>query len=704
MDMVYKKLLRFTYALERNAVFASIKRGLLLLTPALIVGAVALMLRNLPVPAFHAWISQAVGGQFHMALGFVYDATIGIMSLGLLCGISYSYAETFAEADRTFCLVAVMAALGSFFVLFCVRADGGFDFSSLGAVSMFGAILCSIAATALFRAFNRYLPACFRSYSAGTDAQFQVSVSLIAPLAFCLMFFTLLSIGLKQLFGVENINEMLSAGVMALFANVPGELGKGVLFVLLTDLLWLFGIHGGNVMETVALAYFAPLDENPAAIVCKTFVDNFALIGGSGATLCLLFALLLCSRSSENRRLAWCSLPFGLFNMNEPLVFGLPVILNPILFPPFLAVPVVSLLIAYLATASGFMPVVTSSVTWTTPAPLSGLAASGSINGALVQSVILVAGTLIYIPFIRLAERMQQARTQIDLEDLRRVYWAESRAASGSRYNFLERPGNIGGVAKMVVEQLHRDIRGGMIPIHYQPQVDKSGRVCGAEALLRWKFHGTPLEPPLVITLAQEGGIFDQLTDRILDLAAAEAARFRDRLGRPFTVSVNISAREANDAPFIRRVAKRVDEAGLGGSFCLEVTEDTALEHYGGIAENLRYLSEHGVMAAIDDFSMGQTSLKYLQENSFQFVKLDGALVRQLLDSPRSQDIVRAIVGLGEDLHFKVVAEYVENEKLRDVLAELGCSLFQGYLYSPAVPADQLIEYVRLRDREKGMC
>lgn len=91
--------------------------------------------------------------------GFVYDATIGIMSLGLLCGISYSYAETFAEADRTFCLVAVMAALGSFFVLFCVRADGGFDFSSLGAVSMFGAILCSIAATALFRAFNRYLPA-----------------------------------------------------------------------------------------------------------------------------------------------------------------------------------------------------------------------------------------------------------------------------------------------------------------------------------------------------------------------------------------------------------------------------------------------------------------------------------------------------------------------------------------------------------------
>ena len=145
-----------------------------------------------------------------------------------------------------------------------------------------------------------------------------------------------------------------------------------------------------------------------------------------------------------------------------------------------------------------------------------------------------------------------------------------------------------------------------------------------------------------------------------------------------------------------------MDEAGLAGSFCLEVTEDTALEHYGGIAENLRYLSEHGIMTAIDDFSMGQTSLKYLQENSFHFVKLDGALVRQLLDSPRSQDIVRAIVGLGEDLHFRVVAEYVENERLKDVLAGLGCALFQGYLYSPAIPADELVEYVRSRDQEKG--
>ena len=226
----------------------------------------------------------------------------------------------------------------------------------------FGAILCAIAATALFGAFSRYLPARLRSYSAGMDVQFRVSVSLIVPLCLCLLFFALAGLGMEHFLGVRSINELLSRGMMALFENVPDELGKGVLFVLLTDALWLFGIHGGNVMEPVAQAYFATLDQSSSAIVCKSFVDNFALIGGSGATLCLLLALLLFARSHESRRLAWCSLPFGVFNMNEPLVFGLPVILNPILFLPFLIVPVVSLLIGYAAVACGFMPVVTTTI------------------------------------------------------------------------------------------------------------------------------------------------------------------------------------------------------------------------------------------------------------------------------------------------------------------------------------------------------
>ena len=145
--MLYGKLLRFTYRLERNPVFASVKRGLLLLTPVLIVGAVALMLRNLPIPGFQEWIMGAAGGAVYSALKFVYDATIGIMSLCLLCGISYSYAATISGSDRTFCLVAVMASLGSFFILFSVQSNGVFEFASLGAVSTVNST-CQFASSA----------------------------------------------------------------------------------------------------------------------------------------------------------------------------------------------------------------------------------------------------------------------------------------------------------------------------------------------------------------------------------------------------------------------------------------------------------------------------------------------------------------------------------------------------------------------------
>ena len=162
--------------------------------------------------------------------------------------------------------------------------------------------------------------------------------------------------------------------------------------------------------------------------------------------------------------------------------------------------------------------------------------------------------------------------------------------------------------------------------------------------------------------------------------------------------SFTFEASRVGEDTTLAQMIRLVEEAGLQNSFCLEVTEEAALERFGKIAENLHELFRHGILAAIDDFSMGQTSLKYLQGSNFQFVKLDGTLVRQLLDSPRSQDIVRAIVGLGEDLSFQVVAEYVESRELRDLLLSLNCRIFQGYLYSPAVPPAGLVRFVQDQD------
>ena len=124
-------------------------------------------------------------------------------------------------------------------------------------------------------------------------------------------------------------------------------------------------------------------------------------------------------------------------------------------------------------------------------------------------------------------------------------------------------------------------------------------------------------------------------------------------------------------------------------NICIEITEQTALKFNNILTERLNRIHAMGYSLAIDDFSMGSTSIKYLQTSVFGLVKLDGALSRDVLTNPRSREIISSITGLTNNFGISVLAEYVENEKQRKALEEIDCHLYQGYLYSPAVPVDE---------------
>ena len=108
------------------------------------------------------------------------------------------------------------------------------------------------------------------------------------------------------------------------------------------------------------------------------------------------------------------------------------------------------------------------------------------------------------------------------------------------------------------------------------------------------------------------------------------------------------------------------------------------------IPGNIRLLKRMGIRVAMDDFSMGHTSLKYLQDSLFDCVKLDGGLVQDLMTNPRIEEIIASIIALGDKLQFSVIAEYVDDSQKAEKLLGLGCDYLQGYLYSPAVPAKEL--------------
>lgn len=689
-----KKIVELVYRFQKNRILSSIRKGLLMILPVLITGSFATMLNNLPINGYKDFITTFAGGILSTVFVFVAEATFGFISAFLVFSISYYYSYELNPHDDSLQMVAMVTSFACFAISFGA-ISGALTISSFGAVGVFAAMFCSITATWLFYKFTKLMSGRFRSYAAGADHQYKTAIQSILPFLACMLIFIAFNLLINWVFKVDNLNDLLAKLMSAMFKNLENGLGSGVLYVFLQSLLWFFGIHGGNMLEQVSQNVLVPADTDPSLIISKTFLDNFSVMGGAGATLCLLLALLIFSKNRNNRQLVRSAAPSAIFNINEILIFGLPVVLNPIMLIPFLLVPVISLVISYLSVTIGFMPQVVNTVYWTTPPIFSGYIATGSINGSITQIVTLIVGTAVYAPFVKLSERIQKSSEVGLMSDLTDDY--RRCEQSGEAVSYLDRKDDFGIIAKSIVNQLREDLKVGTVNMYYQPLADTNNKIIGAEALLRWKYGDQFVFPPLLVALAKEDRSYDELTACILNTVIRDMKRMKIETGIDLQVSMNVSAEQLNDMMFIDGLVRKVKENNLGGSFGIEVTEDTELSNLLNVTANLETLNTNGVHASIDDFSMGNTSLKYLQSNDFTYVKLDGGLVKQITDSPRSKDIIKSIVSLGNKLGFEVVAEYVETEELRRQLMEMGCKYFQGYLYSPAVSPDNFIRYCLTR-------
>lgn len=700
-------LLRSIYRVDSNHVFMAIRRGFMLTIPLVITGCIAALVNNFPIPAYQLWRLTEWGVRLTDLMVVVYNATVGFMSAYLVMGISYYFSENYTRNNPNLQIQAMLTALGCFIASF----GASFSIADLGTTGVFTAMIISLLSTRLFfllenTAFRRFN----HNKIIGADVFYRSSMTSIFPVLIVIGFFALTNVGLLSLirFGNEslqwgfenvlNLNDLITELLIRLFSGIDNELANGVLYVLMINFLWFFGIHGGNALDPVGQTLFVNAEgEALVGALNKSFLDNFALIGGCGSTICLVLALLIAGRSRSDRQLAKSALPFAVFNINELLVFGLPVVLNPMMFIPFILVPLLSLFVGYLAMATGLMPMVTTHIQWTTPPLLSGYLCTGSISGAVVQLVIIALGTAVYIPFVRLGERMRARQSSMMLEALTKEFIADQKA--GHQEPYLTRRGNTGATAKAMVGQLRLDIEQSNVHMYYQPQFDNQERVVGAEALLRWQFLGQRVYPPLTVALAQEDGLFDALTWKIISVVLGDANRLLTEVDPELQLSINITAQQLDSEAFVHEIISLLRGKRIALDLVLEVTEETSLSDFDNISHHIALLNENGIRMAIDDFSMGQTSLNYLHSNRFQYVKLDGELVRQVVDNGRSRDIIRSIVELGKSLDFEVVAEYVENRQIRDILLELGCQTFQGYLYSPALAIDDFIEYCRARKK-----
>ena len=690
-----------------HLLLTAVRRGLILMIPIVLIGSIALLFTSFPVPQYQALMERLFGPAWKGFFTYVHDGTIGILSLSMVICISYSYmTELKARKDAGIHpIIASCVSLCSFIALFGI-SKAEFSITNFGVMGVFFAILTAVTASILFYRLSLIKALRLKPFSDGDSVTFGNAVAAILPAAITITLFAAANHFLSAVLNITDINAFLSVLISDLFVNIENPFLRALLFIFLIHFLWFFGIHGSNLLEHVAQSIYVPallVNQNlivagsePTQIFTKTFFDTFVLMGGCGSSICLIIAIFILQKNKNQRRIAKFSLFPLLFNINELIVFGFPIVLNPIYVIPFIGVPLLLTVSSFTAVSLGLVPFTTHAVEWTTPVFISGYFATGSLGGCLLQLFNLTLGTLCYIPFVRLSHTVSVSKMMRTFAGLCVEF--KKTEKSSKRHNLLERQDSIGSLAKALAEDLRSDIESKSITLFYQPQVDYTGNVFCAEALLRWK-HDTYgyIYPPLVIELAEEAGMIDQLGFLIIDQACAAIAGLKDHGFGGTAVSVNVTAAQLENESFASTVMQLVEKHRIHtSSLKIEITEQVALENDKQIRDSLKTLNAYGIELEMDDFGMGHSSLLYLKEYNFNTIKLDGSLVREICTNASCRDIISSIVYLSKSLNYSVLAEFVETEEQRQILHALGCDQYQGYLYSKAIPPEALIEYIKV--------
>ena len=239
---------------------------------------------------------------------------------------------------------------------------------------------------------------------------------------------------------------------------------------------------------------------------------------------------------------------------------------------------------------------------------------------------------------------------------------------------------------------LHKAIERDELVLHYQPKIDvRAAKMVGTEALMRWQ-RGDKLVPPGdFIPLAEETGLIVPLSEWALRQAAGQARAWQESFGFADSIAVNLPSRLFERSDLVEHIHQCVTAVGVPHRVIqLEITESNLMKDLQNVIPALHRLNEIGVEISIDDFGTGYSSLAYLTTLPISELKIDRSFVRDLGITPQSSAVVTAIIALARSLGLRVVAEGVETLRQMEVLHRLGCGVMQGFLFSRAVPPDDL--------------
>ena len=415
-DTLEKVMGRSAEKLGNNKVLIAIRDGFLVSTPLIIVASIFLVIANFPIPGYVDFLAQFFGQGWPSKMDAVIDSTFSVLGLLGAFGIGYAYArqlENDPVAGGAVALVCFLIITPKSHPDFVNAANGkvfnGFALGHLGSAGMFLAMITAIISVKIFVTVKN--KGWVIKMPDGVPPAVTQSFAALIPSAFAMFFFFVVYLVFSATdyqYAHNFIYKILQAPLMGFGRSILFE----PIYQFLSTLFWFFGINGPAVTNTVFNPiHLALTTENLEAfkagqplqnIFTGPFGDFFGNFGGGGSTLSLVILMVFVSKSERMKKLGRLAIIPGVFGINEMVIFGLPVVLNPIIAIPFLLTPLVNITLATVATMIGLIPYTTgASLPWTTPFFFSGWLSTGSIIAGFFQIVLIAIGCLIYFPFFK---------------------------------------------------------------------------------------------------------------------------------------------------------------------------------------------------------------------------------------------------------------------------------------------------------------
>ena len=411
---------------NRKGIIA-LKDGMLAILPLTVVGSIFLIIGQMPFEGFNRFLASIFGADWTEPFMQVHAGTFAIMGLIACFSIGYSYAKNSGVEP----LPAGVLSLSAFFITLrssYIPENGEPIADALnkvwfGGQGIIGAILIGLTVGAIYTVFikKKLVIKMPDQVPQAITKQFEAMTPAFVIFLLAMVVYVVAKVLTGGTF-IEMIYDIIQVPLQGLTGSLPGAIG----IAFFISLLWWFGVHGQSVVNGIVTALLlSNLDtnqrllsagelslENGAHIVTQQFLDSFLLLSGSGITFGLVVAMVFAAKSQQYKALGKVAAFPALFNVNEPIVFGFPIVMNPLMLLPFLLVPVLSAALVYGAIAIGFMaPFAGVTLPWSTPAIISGLMVAGW-QGAVVQTLILILSTVLYYPFFKMQDRIAYNKEQ----------------------------------------------------------------------------------------------------------------------------------------------------------------------------------------------------------------------------------------------------------------------------------------------------